>query len=81
MGEIGFGNEEQRRAKPSGTQLIDSIQVKAPTDEEYFFSSEGAGSDELFKDFNMSVLSPIPYSAHFTLCCLAAEINMRHKIL
>lgn len=27
MEEIGFGNEEQRRAKPSGTKLIDSIQV------------------------------------------------------
>lgn len=34
MEEIGFGNEEQRRAKPSGTQLIDSIQVIAATDEE-----------------------------------------------
>lgn len=33
MEEIGFGDGEQRRAKPSGTGLIDLVQVMAATDE------------------------------------------------
>jgi hypothetical protein len=44
MEEIGFGNEEQRRAKPSAAGLIDSIQVIAPLiRNEVFFSLRGRG--------------------------------------
>lgn len=34
MEEIGFGDGEQRRAKPSGTRLIDVVRVMAATDED-----------------------------------------------
>lgn len=50
MEEIGFGDGEQRRAKPSGTRLIDLVRVMAATDEDRLISmfSQTDGCEEGF---------------------------------
>lgn len=50
MEEIGFRDGEQRRAKPSGTRLIDLVRVMVATDEDrliLLFSQTG-GCEEVF---------------------------------
>lgn len=48
--EIGFRDGEQRRAKPSGTRLIDLVRVMAATDEDrvILMFSGRRGCDEVF---------------------------------